>query len=40
MDYSERLVEELLDDEMFVDFTVEEIEEILEYLNLDNLYKD
>ena len=40
MDYSERLVEELLDDEMFVDFTVEEIEDILDFLKLDDLYKD
>lgn len=32
MDYNERLLEDLLDDEMFVDFTVEEIEEILEYV--------
>lgn len=40
MDYDERLLEDLLDDEMFTNFTVEEIEEVLEYLNLDNLYKD
>ena len=40
MDYSERLVEDLLDDEMFVDFTVEEIEDILDFLELDDLYKD
>lgn len=40
MDYNERLLEDLLDDEMFTNFTVEEIEEVLEYLDLDNLYKD
>lgn len=40
MDYNERLLEDLFDDEMFVDFTVEEIEEILDFLELDNLYKD
>lgn len=40
MDYNERLLEDLLDDEMFTNFTVEEIEEILEYLKLDDLYKD
>ena len=40
MDYNERLLEDLLDDEMFTNFTVEEIEEVLEYLELDDLYKD
>lgn len=41
MDYNEKLLEDLLDDEMFTNFTVEEIEEVLEYvLDLDNLYKD
>ena len=40
MDYNERLVEELLDDEMFQDFSIEEIEEIVEFLDLDDLYKD
>ena len=40
MDYSERLVEELLGDEMFQDFSIEEIEEIVEFLDLDDLYKD
>ena len=40
MDYNERLVEELLDDEMFQDFSIEEIEEIIEFLDLDDLYKD
>lgn len=40
MDYNERLLEDLLDDEMFENFTVEDIEEVLEYLDLDNLYKD
>ena len=40
MDYSERLVEDLLDDEMFQDFSIEEIEEIVEFLDLDDLYKD
>ncbi len=40
MDYNERLVEELLDDEMFQGFSIEEIEEIMEFLDLDDLYKD
>ena len=40
MDYSERLVEELLNDEMFQDLSIEEIEEIVEFLDLDDLYKD
>ena len=40
MDYNERLVEELLDDEMFQDFSIEELEEIVEFLDLDDLYKD
>lgn len=40
MDYSERLVEDLLDDEMFQGFSIEEIEEIVEFLDLDDLYKD
>lgn len=40
MDYDERLLEDLLDDEMFENFTVEDIEELVEFLGLDNLYKD
>lgn len=40
MDYKDRLVEELLDDEMFTDFSIEEIEEVLDFLDLDELYKD